>query len=270
MKQRVISALLMLPALIFVYIKGIPLLCVILLLSMVAMHEFYNAFKNADIHVDQWMGYVSLICLYMIIVWGEFISGNEQKVYAHLLCLWVFGTVAAGLLTGIIKKGLRIYDGLIMALGSLYIGFFFAHIVLITRINGYDELVWIVFISAHCSDIFAQLCGMAFGKHKLCPELSPKKTVEGSAGGVICATICCGIFAYFVYPDWLVHCLIMGLFGSAFSQCGDLIASMFKRKVGIKDYSNLIPGHGGVLDRFDSVLLSAPFVYYYILVVMRP
>ncbi len=270
MKQRVISVLFMLPALVFLVFKGIPLLCLIFVLSLAAMHEFYNAFTHINIHADEWMGYVSLVCLYMIIIWGEFITGNEQKVYAHLLCMWIFGTVVAGLLTGIIKKDMPVFDGLIMALGSLYVGFFFAHIPLITRIEGNENMVWIVFIAANCSDIFAQLCGMWLGKHKLCPELSPKKTVEGSIGGIICATICCAVFGYFVYPDKLVHCIVMGLFGSAFSQCGDLIASMFKRRVGIKDYSNLIPGHGGVLDRFDSVLLTAPFVYYYILVIIRP
>lgn len=270
MKQRIISTLFLLPLFVFVYLKGIPLLCIIFFFSLLAMHEFYNAFRQADIHVNEWLGFLSLICLYMIIIWGEFIKGNEQKVYAHLLCMWVFGTVAVGLLSGIIKKGLRIYDGLIMSLGSLYIGFFFAHIPLITRIEAYDNMVWIVFIAAHASDIFALLVGLAIGKHKLCPEISPKKTVEGSIGGIICASLCCLLFGYFVYHDIMIHCLILGFFGSAFSQCGDLIASMFKRKLGIKDYSNLIPGHGGILDRFDSVLLSAPFVYYYILVVIRP
>ncbi len=270
MKQRVISVMLMLPLLVLVYLKGIPLLYTIFILSVLAMHEFYNAFRNADINVNQWMGYVSLVCLYMIIIWGEFVAGNEQKVYAHLLCLWIFGTVAAGLLTGIVKKDLRIYDGLVMALGSLYIGFFFAHIPLITRIRAYENMVWLVFIAAHCCDIFALLSGMAFGKHKLCPELSPKKTVEGFIGGILGSMICSGIFGYFVYPDKILHCIIMGIFGAAFSQCGDLIASMFKRKMGIKDYSNLIPGHGGVLDRFDSLILTAPFIYYYILVILRP
>ena len=137
------------------------------------------------------------------------------------------------------------------------------------RSYGFAEILFVLLMT-YLTDSFALIGGMKFGKHKLNERISPKKTIEGSAGGIICATICCGVFGYFVYPQWIIHCLVMGFFGSAFSQCGDLIASMFKRKVGIKDYSNLIPGHGGVLDRFDSVLLSAPFVYYYILVVMRP
>jgi len=270
MKQRVKSALVMLPLLFFVYLKGIPLLCFIFVLSVMAMHEFYQAFTHADIHVDEWMGYASLVCLYMIIVWGEFIPGNAQKTYAHLLCMWISGTTAAGLLAGLAKKGLKIYDGLIMILGAMYIGFFFAHLPLITRINGYDKMAWLVFIAAYGSDVFALLVGKAMGKHRLCPEISPNKTVEGSIGGVIGASLLALVFGFFVYRDIMIHCFIMGVFGAAFSQFGDLIASMFKRKMGIKDYSNLIPGHGGVLDRADSVLLTAPFIYYYILVVLRP
>ena len=97
------------------------------------------------------------------------------------------------------------------------------------------------------------------------PNLSPKKTLEGSAGGVIGAVVLCGLFAFFFARPYLTDALIIGCFASVISQFGDLTASSFKRKMGIKDYGNLIPGHGGILDRFDSVLFTAPFVYYYIL-----
>ena len=81
--------------------------------------------------------------------------------------------------------------------------------------------------------------------------------------------ICCGIFGYFVEPLLFTHCMIIGLIGAVLSQCGDLSASALKRKMGIKDYGNLIPGHGGILDRFDSVLSTAPAVYYYIVLVLQ-
>ncbi len=270
MKTRILSALVMLPLLVFLYLGGVPLLVITFLFSGIAMHEFYKGFENIDIHASRFIGYCSLACLYAIIIWGEFIQGNEQKVYAHLLCLWVFGTVVASLLLILFRKGQPIWDGLVTSLGDLYIGFFFCHINLITRIKGYDKLVWLVFIAALCSDIFAYFIGCSFGKHKLCPEVSPKKSVEGAIGGLAGAALCSGLFGSFVYPNILVHCIIIGIFGGAFSQCGDLIASLFKRKMGIKDYGNLIPGHGGILDRFDSVLLTAPFIYYYILVILRP
>ena len=107
----------------------------------------------------------------------------------------------------------------------------------------------------------------------MAPNISPKKTWEGAVGGVIGAVILCGVFGLIMYGDRgeiFIHCMVMGFFGALFGMAGDLIASAFKRKMGIKDYGNLIPGHGGILDRFDSVILVAPFVYYYILIFIRP
>ena len=110
---------------------------------------------------------------------------------------------------------------------------------------------------------------MFLGKHKMCPHLSPKKTWEGAVGGVLGSALVCGLFGYFLCPQYLVHCIIIGVIGSPISMCGDLTASAYKRKMGIKDYGNLIPGHGGIMDRFDSVLFTGPFVYYYIAIVMQ-
>ena len=80
--------------------------------------------------------------------------------------------------------------------------------------------------------------------------------------------ILCGVFGWIFIPRLFIHCLIIGVLGGVISQFGDLTASIFKRKMGIKDYGNLIPGHGGILDRFDSVLFTAPMVYYYILLIL--
>ena len=142
-----------------------------------------------------------------------------------------------------------------------------------------QELVWLVLLSAFCTDIFAYFTGVFLGKHKLCPNLSPKKTIEGAIGGTVGSIVCCGLFGRFLLPlvsgvysaalpDMTVHCLIIGLIGAIMAQCGDLTASAYKRKMGIKDYGTLIPGHGGIMDRFDSVLFTAPVVYYYIVLVL--
>jgi len=92
--------------------------------------------------------------------------------------------------------------------------------------------------------------------------------VEGSIGGLIGSVILCGAFGYFFTCGLLYDCLILGALGGVLSQLGDLTASIFKRKMGIKDFGNLIPGHGGVLDRFDSVLFTAPMVYYYVTIII--
>ena len=122
----------------------------------------------------------------------------------------------------------------------------------------------LAFIGPWVSDTFAYLVGRAFGKHKLIPEVSPKKTVEGAVGGVVFAVLGFILYAWivkrFFAPDLNVNYVLMGLAGAVaavISQIGDLAMSVIKRRYGVKDYGWIFPGHGGVLDRFDSVLLTA-------------
>jgi CDP-diglyceride synthetase len=126
------------------------------------------------------------------------------------------------------------------------------------------NFVWLVIFTAFATDIFAYLIGYKWGKHKLAPVLSPKKTIEGGIGGIAGSVLVCGLFGYFAMPEFLVHCIIIGALGGVVSQAGDLTASAIKRRLGLKDYGNLIPGHGGLLDRIDSILFTAPFVYLYL------
>lgn len=150
--------------------------------------------------------------------------------------------------------------------GVFYVTVAFTSIVWLRGIGKYFYLL--VFIGPWVSDTFAYLCGRLFGKHKLIPEVSPKKTVEGAIGGIVFAAISYVIYAMIVSimndctleSDYLVMALA-GALVSVISQIGDLIASVIKRRFGIKDYGWIFPGHGGVLDRFDSVLLTAPVLY---------
>ena len=119
--------------------------------------------------------------------------------------------------------------------------------------------MFIPFICSWVSDMFAYFVGRLFGKHKLIPEISPKKTVEGSIGGIVFAVLAMLLFGFIVdsfFDAITVNYLVLGLMGfvlSIISQIGDLIASSLKREYGVKDYSNLLPGHGGIADRFDSI-----------------
>ena len=117
----------------------------------------------------------------------------------------------------------------------------------------------LVFVAAWMCDVFAYFTGRFFGKHKLAPHLSPKKTVEGSIGGVIFAILGCMLYGFIVsmFTELSARYLVLALLGlvlSIISQIGDLWASLIKREYGIKDYSRMLPGHGGVMDRFDSIL----------------
>ncbi len=135
-------------------------------------------------------------------------------------------------------------------------------------------LVWMIFISSWVSDTCAYLAGVLFGKHKLAPKLSPKKSIEGSVGGIVGAGIIGALFGLYLdhvlYADGFTYLLaVVGGVGSVISQVGDLAASAIKRNHGIKDYGNLIPGHGGIMDRFDSVIFTAPICYFLIIILMQ-
>ena len=273
MKTRIISSIVIIgPMLVFVFLGGIPLLLFCLALSAIGMWEFYKGYAAEGVKAGKAWAFALLAALYFLIGIGEFSDDLAPSTYTHLIQMWLFGAVFLGLVMTLIRKDHNILNGSVTTIGLLYIGYFFAHIVFISGIDhNYHLMVWIVFIAAFGQDTFAYFTGYFFGKHKMAPNISPKKTIEGAIGGVIGATVLCGVFGIiFFRDDDFIHCLIMGFFGAFFGMAGDLIASAFKRKMGIKDYGNLIPGHGGILDRFDSVLLVAPFVYYYILLFVRP
>ena len=134
--------------------------------------------------------------------------------------------------------------------------------------------VWMTFISAWGSDTCAYFTGVLFGKHKITPRLSPKKSVEGCIGGVVGAGLLGLVYGVVLHnlgrlPEgdlWAYP--LLGICGSVVGQIGDLAASAIKRNFGIKDYGNIIPGHGGVMDRFDSVIFTAPLIYLLTLIVL--
>ena len=123
-------------------------------------------------------------------------------------------------------------------------------------------MLLIPFIMAYCSDTGAYFVGVFFGKHKMCPNVSPKKTWEGFIGGIAIASVSMVIFAFVLdrqgYEVNYLLAVVYGFAGSVCSVFGDLNMSVIKRQTGIKDYGKLIPGHGGILDRFDSVMITAP------------
>lgn len=157
---------------------------------------------------------------------------------------------------------------------TLYVSVFMPYIALMRCEYGIPAML-IVFISAWGSDTGAFFAGSFLGKHKLIPSVSPKKTVEGSVGGIVSAMLCCQIL---LFVTTVIGSTIGGLSGiggyikigaigiaaSVVSQLGDLAASAIKRDCGVKDYGKIFPGHGGFMDRFDSVILITPMVYYII------
>lgn len=122
--------------------------------------------------------------------------------------------------------------------------------------------VFMLFVLIWSSDTFAYLTGKFFGKHKMAPKISPKKTWEGFAGGVI-LTLILGFFVEKNFPDLRGNWMVVGLLTAIFAPLGDLVESQLKRSFAVKDSGNIIPGHGGVLDRLDSFIICAPVIYLY-------
>lgn len=252
MLKRTISAIILLP-LFFIIIKGgLPLYVSAVIVSFIALKEFYEAFEQAEMKIPKNICYASI---------GVFFICNVYKLPIVYINAMFFALIFLLSIRCILAKN-TINEMLVSFLGVVYIPFFLNHVILMID-SLYGDYVWIAFVCAWATDTFAYFSGYFFGKRKLIPSVSPKKTVEGSIGGTVGCIAVSLLFGY-LFELQYVHVIIMGFFGSVFGQIGDLFASVLKRHIGIKDYSNLIPGHGGMLDRFDSILFTAPFVYYYV------
>ena len=149
--------------------------------------------------------------------------------------------------------------------GIVYVGVMLSCIYQARMLPGGHFHVWLIFLCSWGCDTCAYCAGMLFGKHKMAPVLSPKKSVEGAVGGVAGAVLLGVIFAAVTKGPAAEYAGICGA-GALISMVGDLAASAVKRNMEIKDYGKLIPGHGGILDRFDSVIFTAPVIYYLALV----
>ena len=271
MKTRILSGLIMLPLLIIIILRGWVLFAGCFVLSLLAVYEFFRGFKALDIKASYPIAVGSTVALYLMGLLCFVGSSFSTSMFStsFMFMLWAFLTVLACLLYLFKIEERKLEDAMVTLVGIFYVVFFLYHLALL----GMDEFlglaVWLVVITAFGTDICAYFAGVTMGKHKLCPVISPKKTWEGAIGGILGSMILCLIFGLIFMKDSIALCLIVGFLGSIVSMFGDLTASIFKRKMGIKDYGNLIPGHGGVMDRFDSILFTAPCVYYYIVIVMQ-
>lgn len=264
MAVRIATSIIGLPILIgIVLLGGIYLKIGILILSIIGMYEFYRA-VDGKIMPIHWIGFC-LAFLYIISL------GIVQEGFFRLALL-VFIPFTL-IIQVFMHEKINIHNSATTLFAFFYVAFMFSNIYLIRESYLGNWTVWLVFISAFCCDTGAYFTGLCFGKHKMAPVLSPKKTIEGAVGGVLFAGICAGIYGYFIgkfanVPEdvnIILISVIIGIVGSVFAELGDLAASSIKRFTGIKDYGKIMPGHGGVLDRFDSVIFTSAVVYLILL-----
>lgn len=224
-------------------------------LSFVAAHEFFT------ICLPQEGGHLHLLLvpaavLPVLAAWMQ----RPDLVYISFIA----ATILLAILTVVSAAPLRNpFDFLLKAsFGTMYTGLFTAHLVLLMAVPaGAKWLLFLTTITA-ASDTGAYFTGKSFGRHKLCPTISPKKTVEGFIGGMICGTAGAVLVAVYLLDGINIFLVAAALLLTALGVVGDLVESLLKRSTGVKDSGCILPGHGGILDRIDSLLLTAPALYY--------
>ena len=264
MNNRYLGALIISPFIIFLFLGGIYLKFFVLILSLAGMYELYKVSKLKSINPISYAGYFLCVVYY--------ISLGNHTDFKFIFLLTIISLLILFCIP-VFETKYNFIDISITLLSFLYVSVFFSFIVLVDYKNYGNYFVWLIFISSWMCDTSAFYAGKFFGKTKLCPRISPKKTVEGSIGGLIGSAVFCGLYGAFIISCGvhvaLIHFIILGVICGIFSQFGDLAASSIKRFAGVKDFSNLIPGHGGILDRFDSILFSSVIVFYYLTFVLN-
>lgn len=258
MLTRIITAIIGVPLVILIVTLGSPTLnYTIIAVSCLGLYELFNTMKKTY-HPMKYIGYGAVLVYFMFFK----TINSYYTVYVALL-------IVTALIYMVMKyPKYSIIDVSLTIFSVLYISLLFGFIIL-TRDTTYGAFwVWLIVISSWGSDTFAYFTGILLGKHKLAPKLSPKKTIEGSIGGLIGAgvlgyiyTAVYTLYDFDVLRKYIGVVVIIVMIASVVSQFGDLAASAIKRFFNQKDFGYILPGHGGILDRVDSLLLVAPIIY---------
>ncbi len=259
--SRIISAIIGILILIFViFMGGWVFKLALMLVALLGLFEFYSVLQRGKIKFTNIAGFVSAVLIFIVT------DLNMKDKFFYILLI----TIIFLFILSILSKKYAFNDIMVTILGLVYPTLSFITILLISKIDYpiNNLALALLFLLTWSSDTFAYFSGMLLGRHKLSPDLSPKKTIEGAVGGVIgtiiISVICWGITSF--YYDFSIswyHFLVIGLMCGIFSQFGDLSASLIKRNYDAKDFGHIMPGHGGILDRFDSILFTAPLIYIY-------
>ena len=266
LKKRVFTAAIGLPLIILLLLcPRWVVVAVVIAASVIASSEYFNAvgiseYKNLSI-----IGYLGAI----VIPFGFLVSSTAALIFVYIYVAALFVIMMVG------KKKPTLVQVALLIAGLIYIPYFLSHIVFIRSMEFGNVYIWLVFIGAFMTDSAAYFSGTLIGGKKLCPSISPKKTVAGAIGGLLGCGIGFLVFGLIVngfLGDYLLGTnrlslwwlFVLGAITGIGSEIGDLIASVIKRQFGIKDFGKILPGHGGILDRCDSIIMVAPIIYIFI------
>jgi len=293
--KRVVFAIIGIPIALFLIIYGeLPFLFAIIIISSVALYEFYSLAKLKNVNSNFALGFLFNLIFILFI----YFSLSNAKILINsgfiILVLILLLVLSAFSLEMWRRKENRLLNVSTTISGILYACFPFYSLILIREFYKITEFfinnninlplffinqqnleefsifsVIFVLITIWICDSAAFFIGKNLGKHKLFERVSPKKTWEGAVAGFIASILSSFLLFYFFVPNFpYIHSIMLGVIIGIFGQIGDLAESLIKRDVGVKDSSNLIPGHGGALDRFDSILFVFPLVFVYFILLL--
>jgi phosphatidate cytidylyltransferase len=259
------SIIVMTLTILFVVLGGNALFAAMGIISLIGMMELYRIVK-INKALPGILGYLAGIIYYILIYF---------KQQEHLMMFFILFLLLLMALFVLQFPKFNTEQIAIAFLGLFYVSIMLSYIYQVRILEDGAWIIWLAIIGAWGSDTCAYCVGMLIGKHKVTPKLSPKKSLEGCIGGVVGAALIGFLYATAIreYITGIDHpqliFAIIGAASSVISQIGDLAASAIKRNHDIKDYGRLIPGHGGILDRFDSIIFTAPIVYYLTVLFMQ-
>lgn len=258
--KRMLTGIIGLPIVALILIFGNKYVIDVLFafVAVIAIYEYFNAFK--EFKPVKWLGYLAcLLIAFLHIIPKEYLANTLGIAVSIIITVLFIKVIATNMKTSI-------SDIMITFFGICYITLFLSFIPLLYGMENGKYLVWFILIAAWGTDTCAYFVGVRFGKHKF-SKVSPKKSIEGCIGGSVGATVIALIYTFAINKFAglnisYLYIIPIGILLSILSQIGDLSASTIKRTAGIKDFGNIIPGHGGLLDRIDSIILIAPFAYF--------
>ncbi len=259
MTKRVLVAVVFIPV-IFLVLFFLPPICLPIVLSLISAIAVHEVLWSTGFVKNIWISGCSIVLAAAVPFWVYYGEG-EQIALGALLVYTTFVFVVA--ITSHYSVTIDKIGN--SAFFALFIPYFLSSFIRLDQMELGKYLILLPLVTAFVCDAFAMFGGRFFGRHKLAPELSPKKTVEGALSGVVWAILGLMLYGWIMERFFLLEAnylrlALYGLLGSVISQMGDLVFSYIKRQYKIKDFGNLLPGHGGMLDRFDSVIFCAPLI----------
>ncbi len=253
-----------------IVLGGYVLWGVLLVVSLIGLMELYRA-VGVNRTLAAGVGYLAGVAWYALLMLKDIFPDNPAFETGSLTVLIMIAVFLILLLAVYVFSFPKYNSEQVMTIffGFFYVALTLSYIYLVRELNGGAYTVWLIFIGSWGADTMAYMVGRQIGKHKIVPVLSPKKSLEGFIGGILGAVLIGVIYAIIFknnltehFPNPVFSFAIIAACSSVVSMIGDLAASAIKRDKQIKDYGKLLPGHGGILDRFDSVIFIAPIVYY--------